>query len=216
MSVLSYDAGDAFTVRIIKALTSNPDNSWGNTYELKAGAAGSEDELLAAASKIVAFEKKMHSSVVSFLRLLISTWEPDSVPYDPAAFISSAITGLGQRSNTGNPMALQTCLSVARVCASGRLGHLFYRGVLEESDIQAPAGKNVLTDKAAQQGYMDTAITDFDFDSLIGSAGLAGLGLHMIGDTIATARPVMGLVIVGVAQVPNDHAWYNRSSIVVP
>jgi len=29
-------------------------------------------------------------------------------------------------------------------------------------------------------------------------------------------RPVIGLSVVGVTQMPVDHAWYNRSSIVVP
>lgn len=216
MSVLTYDAEALFNIRVIKCFTANPDNAWVNNYEVQAHIAGSEDELLACATKIVDFERLLHHSAVSFLRLLISTWAPDSVPYDPSAFISSTLTGVGERAPAGQPVSVNDCLSVARVCASGRLGHLFYRGVLLDGDFSAPAGKNVLTNKVAMQSFIDASLVGSDFEEHLGAAGLASIGLVMVGKTTAAVRNVLGLVTVGVASVPSDHAWYNRSSAVTP
>lgn len=216
MSVLSYSSDALFTIRVVKSLLTNPDNAWVNNYEVQARVAGSEDELLAVATRIVAFEKAFHHVSVTFNRLLISTWAPDSKPYDPAAFISSTLTGNGIRSTGADPMALQSCFSVARVCASGRIGHLFYRGVLCEDDTYSPAGKSVLNNKALLQTALDTALGTSGFEDNIGAGADGALGLVMVGKTTAAVRTVIGLVAVGVAGVPNDHAWYNRSSSVHP
>src|SRR5215471_1179799 len=95
MSVLTYAEGDLFVVRITKSLTTNPDNKWANSYEFKALAIGSEGPLLVLAEAIVEFEAAISFENVIFDRALISTWAPDSVPYDPTTFISTTLTATG-------------------------------------------------------------------------------------------------------------------------
>lgn len=210
MSVESYIADDLFVIRTVKSLFANPDNKWANTYEFKAILPGSTDELLALALKVAAMESFIHYQVVKFEQVTVSTWDQDSVPYNPSAFISTSLSLFGQRATTGDAAPLSTCLSVARVAITGRLGHLFYRGVLVEGDVGAPAGKAVLSNPGVFNTLVEDAITDADMAEHIGLAA-ASLQLVMVSKNASNIRPVAGLVPVGVSQVPTDHAWYNRT-----
>lgn len=216
MSVTSFATDDLFIVRVIKSLTTNPDNRWANSYEFRATEAGSETTLLALASALVNFEKALHLVTVNFEALVVSTWEPDSVPYDPAAFLSSTLSAVGTRSNGSPPIGLGQTFSVARDAASGRKGHLFYRGVLTESDVEAPAGKSVLTSRSDMQDEIDAALGASDMGDYIGASPSGGLQLVLINADGDQIRPVIQLRAQGVSSVPEDHAWFNRSSIVVP
>jgi len=211
MSVLSYIADDLFTVTIKKFLLTNPENSWVNRYELKAIDPGFGGSLLAAALVLVDFEKALHSAAVFFSQISVSTWAEDSVPYDPDAFISSPISGIGDRVLAEDLLPLSTCLSVTRVAPSGRFGHLFYRGALYESEQSSPAGKATLTDPLGMQTRIDTAITASGLDDYF-SGGTSNLIMVMVNKTGAQVREVVGFVQGGISQVPADHAWYNRTT----
>jgi len=215
MSVSSFATGDKFIYRIIKSLTTNPSDQWVNTYEFSALETGGEEELLALGVVLVSFEQAMHHDVVRFDRMVISTWEPDSVPYDPAAFISTSLSELGTIGSSTALMALNTALSVARVAAFGRQGHLFYRGNLDEEEVSAPAGKSILTDRADKQTQLDAAVASSGLDDYIGG-GATSLRMMMINADGDQVRPVVGLFAQGVSTIPTDHKWFNRSNIVVP
>jgi hypothetical protein len=216
MTVLSFTTGDIFTVRIIKSLTTNPDNKWSNSYEFHADEGGGESELLHLGEVTAEFEVALHRDTVSFERILISTWQPDSVPYDPSTFISSTLTSNGAVGPVGDNLALNLCLAVARVPASGRLGHLFYRGVLNEADTHAPAGKLVLLDKPGIQDNIDAALTSSGFEDFVGPSAEGGFRLVMVGDNPAAFRVIRQLRAQGVTTLPQDHAWFNRRTITVP
>jgi len=211
MPVSSYAADDLFVFRVIKRLATNPDRSWANTYEFRAVAAGSEDELLALGTALALFESKMSLTWVEYTRLIISTWAPDSVPYNPEAFISTSLTLSGVKTPTSDQQPLTMALSVARQVASGRFGHIFLRGVLQETDTVAPAGKSILTSRPIYQGLLNTAQDDAGLLDYIGLAPSAGLQMVMVGKTDAEVRPVINLAVQGVTQLPVDHTWYNRT-----
>jgi hypothetical protein len=212
VTVLSIAVDDLFTVRVVKYLSTNPANKWANSYEFQSNAIGSESELLLLASSLVNFEIALHLGVVTFDRVLISTWEPDSVPYNPANFISSTLTGVGTRGGSGDALPLDKTFSVTRQAASGRFGHLFYRGVLVEGDTEAPAGKSVLTDRPAWQTDVAAALTSSGFEEYIGTTPEASLGLVMVNADGTQVRPVIALRAQGVSSVPTDHAWFNRTT----
>lgn len=216
MSVTSIAVDDLFTVRVVKYLTTNPDNKWANSYEFQSNAVGGEAELLLLAEALVNFEAAMHLTVVRFDRITISTWQPDSVPYDPSTFISSTLTQDGLLGASDDILALNTTFSVSRQCASGRFGHLFYRGCLTEGDVEAPAGKNVLTDRPAKQTLIDDFLTSTGFGEYIGTSPEATLGMVLVNADGTQVRPVINLRAQGVSSVPQDHAWFNRRVIVVP
>jgi hypothetical protein len=212
MSVVSFVADDRFTIRIVKALATNPDNRWANSYEAVASDASTTGDLVALTNAIVAFEKSIHQNGVQFLSALISTWEPDSVPYDPESFYTLPLTGTGGVGVVSDIEPLNTCLSVARVASSGRTGHLFYRGVLQEGDVESPSGKAALVDRDGFQDTIDGAITSTSLDDWFGPTDTSTLHLVMISASGGQVRRVLNFRVQGVSTVPTDHAWFNRGN----
>jgi len=212
MTVLAYETGQVFTFRIVKSLSTNPDNKWANTYEFRADTGGGPTELLALGEVLADFEVALHRDTVQFDRILISTWEPDSVPYDPSTFISSTLTGNGAVGPVGDNCALNVCMSVARIPISGRFGHIFYRGVLNEADTEAPAGRLILTDRPGQQDNVDAALTSSGLDNFVGLSAEGGFRMCMVGTDPAAFRVITQLRVQGATTLPQDHAWFNRTS----
>lgn len=212
MSVASYVADDLFRFTVVKHHTLNPSDSWANTYEFQSDISGSTDELLALGVKLVEFESQIHFGSTVFDRLIISTWQADSVPYEPDNFISSSLTLDGQVTSGTDALGLSTVMSVARLTPSGRFGHIFYRNVLNEGDVTAPAGKNVLVNRPGKQSALNTAQADSEILDYIGLAATGGLHLCLIDRVGTIVRPVLGLAVQGVTQVKTDHKWYNRTS----
>jgi hypothetical protein len=210
MTVLSFVADDKFIIRISKYIGGVPDRKWTNSYELAAVASGGETDLLDAATKLVEFEANITYQVVTFDRVLVSTWIPDSVPYNPSAFIASTLTQEGILSMSGSQLEpINMCLDVRRNCTHGRFGHLFYRGALVETMVESPSGRASLASRSTVQGVIDTAISTSHADDLIGSTATP-LKLVMINKTGSEMRDVIGLQAAGVSIVPFDHTWFNR------
>lgn len=212
MSVLEFLDGDMFILRTIKKLAANPENKWANSYEFVAHANGDSGLLITLASAVVLFEQTMSLSTVLFDHAIISTWEADSVPYDPASFISIPLTGGGANIPATDPLPLSQCLSVARVPTSGRYGHIFYRGWLKEGDVSAPAGIPILGDQASLQSDLDDALTSSEFLSYFIEDNATGIHFAMIPANGESSRVVQSMVISGVSQLPLDHAWFNRTT----
>jgi hypothetical protein len=212
MSVLTFSGTDKFIVRVFKNHVANPSNSWVNSYEFAATDPGDESVILDLAEKIVNFEIAIHLAVVNFVRVTISTWEADSVPYDPDSFFSTTTTGTGTNPDSSAPLGLNNCLAVARVAPSGRFGHMFYRGVLTEDAVEAPAGRTVLSDKPAVQTVVDDAITSSLLSNFIGIGASGGMNMALISKDGSNVRIVRELLVQGVSALPEDHAWFNRTS----
>jgi hypothetical protein len=211
MPVTAPGEGDAFRITVIKYHTNNPDRKWANNYEVKASEASDTATLIATGVKLADFEKHIHLDVVKFDRLRISTWEPDSTPYDPTTFISLPLSGAGLVSSSGqNPLALNVCLNIGRVPSYGRFGFLYYRGALLEFDVDSPAGKFKLTNPTQIDTRVSDAIDDTAIDGLLAGGG-DPFTLVMVRDDPATARDVTLLSPRGVVVVPFDHAWFNRT-----
>jgi hypothetical protein len=213
MPIDSLAIGDLIRVTVVKYLATNPELKWGNNYEFRAKIAASIDEVNALGLTVVAFERQFHLTTVQFDRIRSSTWEPDSVPYDPAAFVSLPLAAAGVRPvGSSNAVALNVCLSLGRIPATGRFGHLFYRGSLREEDVHAPAGKFTLSDPAAVATEVTNALFDTtEFGALVDGTD-TDFELVMVGATEATARRVISIQRRGVAVVPYNHAWFNRTA----
>jgi hypothetical protein len=216
MPVSSYAADALFVFRTIKYLATNPDRKWANTFEFQSVAGGSEDELLALGVALVEFEQAMYYNTVTFDRLIISTWAPDSKPYNPPAFITTSLTAAGSGTPDGNSLGLSNCLSVARMAPYGRFGHIFLRGHLSEASVSAPAGKTILTNRPGEQTQLDNALASSNLADYIGLGSTAPLRMVLVGKTTAAVRPVVQLNVQGVVQLPMDHAWFNRTTAPGP
>lgn len=216
MTLETFNIDDRFVIRLKKNLLTNPDNSWVNSYEFVATNSGEAGELLAAALRILDFEKLLHAPVVRFSQLTVSTWVEDSKPYDPTAFISTPLSDVGGRTKAQDLLPLNQTWGVTRVCATGRFGHLFLRGCLFEDDVTAPAGKAVFSNLSAIASDLSAAITTSTMDGLFTGAPSEVIRMCLINKTGTQVRPVVGLSAGGVSAVPQDHAWFNRTKPATP
>lgn len=212
MSIETWAADDLFIFRVVKFLATNPDNKWANSYEFRATGAGDAALLSTLASALLLFEQGLHRTSVQFSHILTSTWEQDSVPYNPFVFVSTPVVAAGTVPVTAEVISLDKCLSVARVPLTGRFGHLFFRGALTEEEVTAPAGKSTLANPAALQARVDASLAASELDAYIGSGAEAPLVLCMVSADGSTVRDINTLTVLGVAGVPTDHAWFNRTS----
>ncbi len=212
MSVLDFTTGDLFVIRVIKHLTTNPSNEWANSYEFQADSADSVAALQTLGDLMIVFEKALHAETVAFDRFIISTWEPDSVPYDPESFVSSPSTLVGQRPVTSTEVEpTGMALRVNRQCASGRFGNLFYRGALFENEVSSTAGIPILSDPATLASILGDSVDDSGLVDYFGEGAIGGLHMVMVNFNGTQIRPVTQLVLGGVSLIKQDHQWFNRT-----
>lgn len=211
MSVLTFSADDLFVIRVIKSHHNNPSDQWANSYEFQALSDGAGSDLVNLALVVVSFEVNLHKNLVDFQRFTASTWEADSVPYDPTTFMSVTITDVGNVGVVGGVAPLNECWSVARVATSGRLGHLFYRGALDTADLFSPAGKDALVDPDDMNDRVQAAVTASGLDDYLGAAPSELFVMSMVSKDGTQIRRVQGLASAGVSFLPLDHAWFNRT-----
>jgi hypothetical protein len=203
---------DKFVIRVIKALVTAPLNAWANSYEFQSDDPVGVGELSTLASAVALFEQTIHRSSVQFNRVLVSSWAPDSKPYDPSVFLTIPLTGLGLDTSEGEQLALNQCLRLARVPETGKNGHLFYRACLEESSVSAPAGISVLTDVGVKDTQIQDALASSELEGYIGTTPLGPLHMVMISKSGLQVRPIISLTVQGVSTVSTDHAWFNRTT----
>lgn len=212
MTVVDYVASDLFIVRIVKYLLANPSNKWVNSYEFTAIADGDTTNFVTLTGSLVSFEAEIHSNLVAFDRVIVSTWQADSTPYDPTSFLTIPLTQIGQRSEIGIDMQpLGMAWRVNRVPVSGRNGNLFYRGALYENQVYSPAGTPVLSTPSASETILQDAITNNGVDSYLTSGTPADFLMSMIDATGSVVRSVTTLTSDGVSLIKQDHQWFNRT-----
>jgi hypothetical protein len=217
MSVIEPVVREGFVFTLTKALIANPAIRWRNTYEAffdeDSNPSSSALEDLAAA--LLEFEKIIHLSGVQFVQTTISTWAADSKPYDPESFITipHAADTVGQRTiGASQPLDLTAAFYVRRQVPTGRQGKLFYRGVLGENDVEAPAGVMRLSSVSGMQTLIDGALNSSDLSQYLYPTATGMLMLSMTSEPVPgnpIHRQVMNLLAAGATRVSGDHRWYN-------
>jgi len=212
MTVLDFADGDLFIFRTIKYLSTNPSNKWVNSYEFAADEAGDAAVLLALATALVTYESILHATTVTFDRVVISTWEADSFPYDPETFMSVPLTQAGTRPVTSEEVEpLGMAWRVNRQASSGRFGNIFYRGALFENEVTATAGIPVLSSPGDMEDILADALDTSTLETFMGSSPSGGLHMVLINATGSQVRPILSLVSSGVSLIKQDHMWFNRT-----
>jgi len=134
MTLASIQQGNVVTIRIYK---NHGGYVWANNYEVQATQNIPDPTILLPilADRFVTLERALHTTAVTIDRVTVSTYVPDSVPYNPDALATYAYNVPGQRSLSGDLVALETCLFVRRITNFGRSGRILYRGCLYEADV---------------------------------------------------------------------------------
>jgi len=157
MALRNIAQGEVVTVRIYKQFGGY---LWANNYEV-AATTNVPDPVVALqelADRLVALERNIHLRGVFIDRVTISSYAPDSQPYDPDTLATFPYTLEGLRNYNGDAVPLELCLFVRRNTNFGRDGRLLYRGCLSEGDITAPSFRSLLTSAARSsfQSILDT------------------------------------------------------------
>jgi hypothetical protein len=135
MTVTNITQGEIFTVRIYKRYGAL---FWANNYEVQAAqdAPFAQTAISDLVDRLAGLERQLHIPQVTFDRAVVSTYVRDSVPYNPDAFTTLPLSGVGTNDlGQGEPVSLEHCLFVRRVTQSGRPGKLLYRGCLTEGGV---------------------------------------------------------------------------------
>jgi len=157
MTLRNIAQGEVVTVRIYKQFGGY---LWANNYEV-AATTNVPDPVVALqelADRLVTLERNIHLRGVFIDRVTISSYAPDSQPYDPDTLATFPYTLEGVRNYNGDAVPLELCLFVRRNTNFGRDGRLLYRGCLSEGDITAPSFRSLLTSAARSsfQSILDT------------------------------------------------------------
>jgi hypothetical protein len=144
MTLRNIQQGEVVTVRIYKQYVGF---SWANNYEVAATTNINDpaQSLAAMVDRLVALERLLHLQGVIIDRATVSSYAPDSQPYDPDTLTTFPYSLSGQRSAPGEVLPLELCLFVRRNVNFGRDGRLLYRGCLTENDMSAAAFRPLLT-----------------------------------------------------------------------
>jgi len=147
MTLANITQSSVITVRVYKTFGGY---YWANNYEVQAvqDIPNPGFILPTLADRFVALERPIHSNSVTIDRVTISTYAPDSRPYNPDTLATYAYNLTGQRTSNSDAVALEVCLFVRRITELGRSGRLLYRGVLFEADIGTFGYRGVLTTSA--------------------------------------------------------------------
>jgi hypothetical protein len=135
-------ADTTFRFGVFKNWLSTGGKGWVNSYEAYSNVALNIEDpgLFAMANDLAQAERQIHTTQVFVDRVVISTWGPDSTPYNPTRLRVVPISENGLRiPSAGDRLDLNAVLNVRREVEYGRSGKLAFRGVLTEDDVTASA-----------------------------------------------------------------------------
>lgn len=203
--IIGAAVGSYLTLRTYKKLSTNQELKWANAYEFVVRASPTLEDLEALITVVVDFEDDIHGTEVLFDRAVLSTWVPDGEPYDPTSFIVKPLTTGGARTSVV-PLSLNYCLFLRREVNSGRSGKIFYRRVLQENDVDSPAGYPNLSNPAALTTLVDDALTASDFIAFMQGTQWAQL---VMKSALPIEREVTGLTVAGARVIQYNNRYFD-------
>jgi hypothetical protein len=143
MTLATITQGEVLTVRTYKQYLSY---LWANNYEVEAtqDITNPSTSLEFLATRIVELERGLHLSGIVIDRVAISTYVPDSQPYNPNTLAVFPFSVNATRTGTGSALPLEMCLFVRRNVVFGRDGRLLYRGCLTDTQVSTSSLRAIL------------------------------------------------------------------------
>jgi len=207
MTVTNITNGELFTVRIYKSFGAL---QWANNYEVRStqDVPFAQTAIIDLVNQLVNLERPLYPDYIRLDRAVVSTYQPDSRPYNPDTFTTIPINLQGTATFTTESMPVEYCIFVRRVVASGRPGKLLYRGALQESDVATRGLRAVITDGRVNQ--LQTRFSQW-YAAFLSSQ--VPFELVMIGgDENINVRVVQGLTVVErVVLKQFGNAYFDRT-----
>lgn len=204
-----------YTVRIFKSWGArDASRRWVNNYEIEAGTAALTS-LGAVANDIAAAEKLIHQTTVQFLSYSVSTWEPDSHPYNPLSFVTGELSGTGALAAASQLLDSNVCFLVKYQAATGRSGRRFYRGCLAEQDVE-PAGDGSFT-VSPGSNFQDAGGAMTSFKNALApylAGGTNATKIILAGNSASSIQRIVTAVKSGGVVVNRrNHRYFDRRAI---
>lgn len=134
-------SGEGLTVRVIQS-ANNGTVKWANTLEYVATSDIDNDDAFSIANSVAIAIGEMLINQYVVEKVVVSTYVPDSRPYNPDAFISFPFNIRGDRGRfSEDPVDLSICLRFDKRSTSGRTGRMLMRGVLHEGMLRTTGGR---------------------------------------------------------------------------
>lgn len=151
--------GDIVTVSVHKHLISNPGAIWSNTYDFKILLATSGTLFTGITETCLEFERLITLNTTHFDEVRVSTFLPDSRPYNPEAFITTPVDVVGHATPDGEPEPLGFAWLVIRNTGTGRPGKLFLRAALTEGSVFSSGGLPAFSDAPGLRTFLAAQVT---------------------------------------------------------
>lgn len=194
----------------------NIEDAWHNTLEFDYDGAIDYDGVQAVFQPIVDAWQAIHLPVVEFLQYSVSTYVQDSEPYNPNSFVTVPLDFRGTRVlSNAQPLADNECYFIRKQPASGRVGKIYLRGVLAETDVEVRSDGKFVLSAASPLRPAGAEWTAFlaELSPFLNSQALTRMVMASTnGEGFPTVRSVNTLVPSGVKDVNTNHKWYNRSA----
>jgi hypothetical protein len=189
MTLAMIVQGDVLTVRSYKQYVGY---AWANNYEVEAtqNISNPSTALEFLANRIALLERDLHLVGVVIDRVTISTYVPDSRPYNPNTLATFPFSLPCARLAPSEVLPLELCLFVRRNTTFGRDGRILYRGCLMESDMTATAFRPLLTSAAVNT--LQSVINNWQS---IGLGAEFRLVMASGFPNVTTVRPVTNLQV---------------------
>jgi hypothetical protein len=147
---------EVLTVRVYKTAPGSQ-IAWANTYEVIVDNPSQDVNEVATRlnnlkNVFVNLERGLLCAAYLLDRVIISTYVPDSLPYNPFTFASYTVTAFGQY-GTGSTalIPLELCTLVKRLVNFGRQGSLLYRGIVARPDVNIGATGTIIDNARVNQ-----------------------------------------------------------------
>lgn len=206
--VIDYGAGAAFIFRVFGQWISNPAKQYANTWEAIALAAGGIGDLDRLCIHLSLFHQMISHSGSRIFKVTVSTWLPDSRPYDPLAFYTVPFNAVGARvAGLGDLLPIETTARLYKSLLAGRNGKAYIRGALGETDTNATSGDPVFANSNFRND-VDAARTS----SLLSTHfrnGSDPLQLATITRTGNSIRRIGNVGVEGISNVNTGHRYFD-------
>lgn len=130
---------------------------WNANWQIEASGATGVEDFTTIAEAFASFHRGLLFSYYDVDRVVISTVEADSKPYDPSAVFSLPVAMPGLETPTGVAFPLTDVIHVRKLCGFGRNGHLFLRGGLATDNVTSSSGVPRLVSPSAINTALITA-----------------------------------------------------------
>lgn len=174
------------------------------------------------AGKIAAFETAFHLNTTYINRVTVSTWVPDSTPYNGNELVTVPISANGLREQLlgQEALGLDDTLYVRKTPQTGELGKIMYRGVLLELDsIVNAQGIKTLNGSSpiANGGSLWTDAVAEIAEGLMnwreqGDGEWAFAMIHTVGGESVIVRPILTFTPAGITPLKLNKKHYNKGA----